>query len=86
MRGYDTALSDPALGQRLLESQVPGSTTRSTAPNWRCCARRSLAPSGRFGVLDLPLLRTWARWEARFGIVRQVPDVTTMFDTAYAPR
>jgi hypothetical protein len=41
---------------------------------------------GRFGVLDMPLLRRWARWEQRFGIVRTVPDVSTMFDTAFAPR
>jgi hypothetical protein len=27
-------------------------------------------------------LRAWARWEARFGIVKRVPDVARMFDFA----
>ena len=43
-------------------------------------------PENHFGVLDMPLLRRWAVWEARFGIVKRVPDVSTMFDTAFAPR
>ncbi|MCA1656712.1 MAG: ABC transporter substrate-binding protein, partial [Actinobacteria bacterium] len=32
-----------------------------------------------FGELDPARLRAWARWEARFGIVKRVPDVDAMF-------
>ena len=42
-------------------------------------------PEGHFGVLDPALLRRWAAWEARFGIVRAVPDVAATFDAAFAP-
>src|SRR3954447_11917830 len=38
--------------------------------------------SGTFGVLDPVVLRRWAAWEARAGIVRRPPDVAR----AFAPR
>ena len=42
-------------------------------------------PQHRFGLLDLPLLHRWARWEHQFGIVSTVPVVATTFDTRFAP-
>jgi hypothetical protein len=44
-----------------------------------------LGASDSFGTLDLRALRVWARWEARFGIVRRPPDVRAMFDPAFLP-
>jgi putative hydroxymethylpyrimidine transport system substrate-binding protein len=85
VRGYDTALADPAVGQRLLESEVPGLNHALDTAELAVLRSAFLGPEGHFGVLDLPLLRSWARWEARFGIVRQAPDVASMFDTAFAP-
>jgi hypothetical protein len=35
-------------------------------------------------VLDIATLTAWARWEARFGIVRAVPDVSATFDPNFA--
>jgi hypothetical protein len=32
----------------------------------------------------MSLLARWARWEARFGIVKRLPDVRAMFDPAYS--
>jgi hypothetical protein len=32
------------------------------------------------------VLRSWARWEARFGIVKRTPDVATMFDNGLLPK
>ena len=42
-------------------------------------------PGGQVGVLDAARLRSWARWEKRFGIVRQTPDVSAMFTTRFLP-
>jgi ABC-type nitrate/sulfonate/bicarbonate transport system substrate-binding protein len=36
-------------------------------------------PGQPFGAFDAARLRAWARWEARFGIVKQPPDVAAMF-------
>ena len=86
VRGYDAALADPRLGQRSLESQVPGLSHALDTAELAGLSSAFLGPEGRFGVLDIPLLRSWARWEARFGIVRTAPDVAAMFDTRFAPQ
>ena len=86
VRGYDTALAHPALGQRSLETKVPGLDHQLDSRELAVLRPAFTGPEGRFGVLDLPLLRRWARWEARFGLVHQVPDVGSMFDGAFAPR
>ncbi len=85
VRGYDTALADPALGQSSLESLVPGLDHGLDGAELRALRPAFTGPEGRFGVLDMPLLRSWARWESRFGIVRRTPDVSTMFDPSFAP-
>jgi putative hydroxymethylpyrimidine transport system substrate-binding protein len=86
VHGYGTALSDPSLGQRSLESEVPGLGHALDTAELAALRPAFTGPEGHFGVLDIPLLKTWAKWEARFGIVRGVPDVGTMFDTAFAPK
>jgi putative hydroxymethylpyrimidine transport system substrate-binding protein len=86
VRGYDTALADPRLGQRSLESQVPGLNHQLDSAELAALRPAFTGPEGRFGVLDMPLLRTWAAWEAKFGIVHGMPDVSAMFDTGFAPR
>ncbi|MGH2858906.1 MAG: ABC transporter substrate-binding protein [Solirubrobacteraceae bacterium] len=85
VRGYDAALADPTAGQRDLESRVPGLDHALDAAELRALAPAFTGPEHRFGVLDSALLRTWARWETRFGIVKRVPDVAAMFDTRFAP-
>ncbi|HET8977168.1 MAG TPA: ABC transporter substrate-binding protein [Solirubrobacteraceae bacterium] len=86
VHGYDTALADPGLGQRSLESQVPALNHNLDTRELAALRPAFTGPEGRFGVLDLPLLRRWAQWEARFGIVHRAPDVAAMFDPAFAPR
>jgi putative hydroxymethylpyrimidine transport system substrate-binding protein len=86
VRGYDTALANPRLGQRSLESQVPGLNHGLDTAELAGLGSAFLGPEGHFGVLSVPLLRAWARWEARFGIVKAPPDVAAMFDTRFAPR
>jgi putative hydroxymethylpyrimidine transport system substrate-binding protein len=85
VRGYDLALARPAAGQRALESQVPGLNHALDSAELAGLADAFRGPEGRFGVLDVALLRRWASWEARFGIVKQPPDVPATFDSAFAP-
>ena len=83
--GYDTALADPAAGQQALESQVPGLNHALDTAELAGLHSAFTGPGGRFGVLSLPRLQAWARWESRFGIVSRTPDVATMFDRSFAP-
>jgi putative hydroxymethylpyrimidine transport system substrate-binding protein len=85
VRGYDRALSNPGVGRRALESEVPGLDPSLVGAELAGLGPAFRGPEGHFGVIDLPLLRNWARWEARFGIVRRAPDVATMFDARFAP-
>ncbi len=86
VQGYHTALADPQLGQRSLESEVPALDHQLDSRELAVLHPAFTGPEGRFGVLDTALLRRWAAWEAKFGIVRRAPDVATTFDTAFAPR
>jgi putative hydroxymethylpyrimidine transport system substrate-binding protein len=85
VRGYDATLADPAAAARALESRVPGLDASLVSAELRGLLPAFRGPAGRFGVLDPALLRTWSRWEARFGIVKHPPDVATTFDRAFAP-
>jgi putative hydroxymethylpyrimidine transport system substrate-binding protein len=86
VRGYHLALAQPAVGQHALESQVPGLNHALDSAELAGLGAAFRGPEGHFGVLDPALLRRWAAWEARFGIVKSPPDVATTFDTAFAPQ
>jgi putative hydroxymethylpyrimidine transport system substrate-binding protein len=85
-RGYDAVIQNPRAGARALESQVQGIDPTLVAAELAKEVPAFTGPEHRFGVLDVPLLRRWATWERRFGIVKQTPDVATTFDTQFAPR
>lgn len=84
-RGYDAVIRHPAAGAHALESQVPGLDPTLVRTELAGLVPAFTGPEHQFGVLDLPLLRRWAIWEHRFGIVKTVPDVATTFDTRFAP-
>ena len=85
-RGYDAALANPAAGARALESQVSGLDGSLVSAELPGLERAFTGQQPHFGVLDVALLRRWASWEKRFGIVSRRPDVGAMFDTAFAPQ
>jgi putative hydroxymethylpyrimidine transport system substrate-binding protein len=84
--GYDQAIAHPALGAHELEHQVSGLDPSLVSAELPGEIKAFTGPEGHFGVLDMTLLRRWARWEQRFGIVSRVPDVSTMFDAAFAAK
>ena len=85
-RGYGAVIGHPRVGAHALESEVPGLDPRLVAAELSALEPTFTGPEHRFGVLDVRLLRRWAHWEQRFGIVPRPPDVATTFDTRFAPR
>ena len=85
-RGYDAALANPAAGAHALESQVSGLDGSLVSAELPGLERAFTGQQPHFGVLDVALLRRWASWEKRFGIVSRRPDIGAMFDTAFAPK
>jgi putative hydroxymethylpyrimidine transport system substrate-binding protein len=81
--GYDAAIAHPAAAARALEHQVSGLDPSLVSAELPGELRAFTGPEHRFGVLDMALLRRWARWEARFGIVTRPPDVRAAFDPAF---
>jgi putative hydroxymethylpyrimidine transport system substrate-binding protein len=84
VRGYDYARANPAQSAADLDRAVSGLDPNLVATQLHALLPAFQGPGGRIGVLDIGTLRTWARWEARFGIVRGVPDVAGMFDPRFA--
>jgi putative hydroxymethylpyrimidine transport system substrate-binding protein len=85
-RGYDAVIRNPQAGARALESQVQGLDPTLVRAELAGEVPAFTGPEHHFGVLDVPLLRRWAAWEHRFGIVKRTPDIATTFDTRFAPR
>jgi putative hydroxymethylpyrimidine transport system substrate-binding protein len=83
-RGYLYTLLHPQQSAADLERQVPG-----LDPSLLRAQLKGLLPAfhgadGRVGELSVATLRTWARWEARFGIVPRAPDVAQAFAPSFA--
>jgi putative hydroxymethylpyrimidine transport system substrate-binding protein len=86
VEGYQAVLRDPKAGAAALESQVSGLSPRLVSAQLRgeLPAFRP-AGGGGVGALEPGPLEAWARWEARFGIVRRVPNVAQMFTRRFLP-
>jgi len=84
VRGYEFTLSNPARAAQDLVSSTTGLDPKLVATQLNALLPAFRGPGDRVGVLDPPTLRSWARWEARFGIVRTVPDVNATFDPSFA--
>jgi putative hydroxymethylpyrimidine transport system substrate-binding protein len=85
VRGYRAVLANPQAGEKSLERLVPGLDPTLVGPELRALLPAFRAPDGRVGELDRGRLEAWARWEARFGIVRRAPDVAAMFTSSFLP-
>ncbi len=83
VRGYGVAVTDPTAGASALESQVPGLDSQLVAAELAVERPSFRAADGAIGELSPAVLRAWAAWEVRFGIVGRRPDVGQMFDSSY---
>jgi ABC-type nitrate/sulfonate/bicarbonate transport system substrate-binding protein len=84
VRGYDFTLSQPAKAAQDLVRSATGLDPKLVATQLKALLPAFRSATGHVGVLDLPTLRTWARWEAHFGIVSRPPDVAAAFDPSFA--
>ncbi|MDE3130231.1 MAG: ABC transporter substrate-binding protein [Acidobacteriota bacterium] len=84
--GYRYVLEHPLAGARELESQVSG-LSRPAVSRQLQAELPAFVPrgGGAYGTLQPAVLRAWARWEAKFGIVRRRPDVAAIFDRGFLP-
>jgi putative hydroxymethylpyrimidine transport system substrate-binding protein len=83
VRGYGVTLTDPEGSAANLESIVHGLDRRLVAAQLSAEEPAFVAPDGHVGELTLSALQAWAKWEARFGIVKRPPDVFQMFDPRF---
>jgi ABC-type nitrate/sulfonate/bicarbonate transport system substrate-binding protein len=83
VRGYGITLGDPRASEKDLESRVPGLDPTLVGAELRTVEAAFRTSGGAFGALDPAALTAWARWEARFGIVRRAPNVRTAFDPQF---
>ena len=83
-RGYRFTIDDPKAAAAELEAQVPGLNSSLVSAELAGLEPAFRAPEGP-GELQLPVLRQWAQWEARFGIVSSPPNVKQMFDGRFFP-
>jgi putative hydroxymethylpyrimidine transport system substrate-binding protein len=79
LQGYRFTLSDPARSAAELESQVQGLDPVLVSAELHGLLPALRAPNGQVGVLEASVLRAWAAWETRFGIVKRPPDVSRTF-------
>jgi putative hydroxymethylpyrimidine transport system substrate-binding protein len=86
VRGYKSVIADPAAGAKALESQVTG-LVPSQVTSQLAGEIPAFTPQGGgpVGALEPALLRRWAAWEQKFGIVKQAPDVAAMFTQRFLP-
>ena len=82
--GYDFTLLHPSPSVADLVEHVPGLDPKLVAAQLADLEPAFRSPDHRVGVLDLTRLGSWARWEARFGIVSRPPEVTRAFDPSFA--
>lgn len=85
VRGYGVTVHDPDSSLNDLASAVHGLDRRQLQAQLDVLIPALSPPGGRIGGLDPQVLASWARWEARFGIVATPPDVSRLFDTRVVP-
>jgi ABC-type nitrate/sulfonate/bicarbonate transport system substrate-binding protein len=83
VRGYEFTLAHPPQSAADLERLVPDLDPSLVRAQLSALLGAFAAASGRVGELDLGTLRSWAAWEARFGIVSRPPDVNALFDPGF---
>jgi putative hydroxymethylpyrimidine transport system substrate-binding protein len=80
IRGYEFTLQHPQEAAHNLEQEVSGLDPSLVAAQLSGLLPSFRGPDGRVGKLNVALLRGWAAWETRFGIVSHLPNVTRAFE------
>jgi len=85
-RGYGEAQRDPESAVAALVAAEPGLDPSALAAQLDAVAPAFTAGVPVFGTLRPRVLRSWARWDLRFGILSRPIDVERAFDTTLVGR
>jgi ABC-type nitrate/sulfonate/bicarbonate transport system substrate-binding protein len=83
--GYAFTEIHPERSAADLEQQVPGLDPALVSAQLNALLPAFVAPDGQIGELSSSTLKSWAAWEARFGIVSRPPDVSKAFNPGLVP-
>jgi putative hydroxymethylpyrimidine transport system substrate-binding protein len=81
-RGYLAAQDDPDSALSAMTAADPALDRDALAPQLDAVAPVFTAGAQTFGQLQMSVLRAWARWDLKFGILRRPLDVARAFDTS----
>jgi putative hydroxymethylpyrimidine transport system substrate-binding protein len=85
-RGYGQAQSDPASAVSAMTDQVRGLDRGDLAEQLDAVAPAFTAGAKAYGQLRPGVLREWAAWDKRFGILETGVDADDAFDTTLVGR
>jgi ABC-type nitrate/sulfonate/bicarbonate transport system substrate-binding protein len=83
-RGYGEARVDPESAVAAMQSRVRGLDREALTAQLDAVTPAFTAGVRRYGVLRPSVLRDWAAWDRRFGILREEVDLARAFDTTLA--
>jgi len=82
-RGHAEARADPESAIAAMQAADRSLDRETLAAQLDAVAPAFTAGVRPYGRLRPEVLREWARWDERFGILREVPDVARAFDTSF---
>src|SRR5215212_5889052 len=85
-RGYGEAQRDPESAVAAMLAAEPGLDRAALQEQLDAVAPAFTAGAPAFGALRPSVLREWARWDERFGILDEPLDVARAFDTTLVGR
>jgi putative hydroxymethylpyrimidine transport system substrate-binding protein len=85
-RGYTEAQSDPASAISAMVDEVRGLDRGELGEQMDAVAPAFTAGASAYGQLRPGVLRDWAAWDVRFGILERPLDPTKAFDTTLVGR
>jgi ABC-type nitrate/sulfonate/bicarbonate transport system substrate-binding protein len=83
-RGYAQAQQQPQAAVRAEAAAVEDADPAALSAQLRVVGPAFTAGADYVGQLRPRVLRAWARWDVRFGILPHRPDLATLFDTSAA--
>jgi ABC-type nitrate/sulfonate/bicarbonate transport system substrate-binding protein len=84
-RGYAEAQDDPASAVTAMTTAVRGLDAGALSAQMDAVAPAFTAGARVYGELRGDVLRAWADWDVRFGILKRAPDLGRAFDGSLVP-
>jgi putative hydroxymethylpyrimidine transport system substrate-binding protein len=85
-RGYMQAQAEPDSAVAAMTTRFRGLDRAALSAQLDAVGEAFTAGASAYGVLRPDVLRAWASWDVRFGILDRPPDLARAFDTTLVPR